>query len=69
MAVLAILLFVSIFLLILYGYPVAITLGGLSVLYALCFLEPAVFSALPPRAIVRRRHHRRDRVTRLEQQR
>ena len=49
MAVLAILLFVSIFLLILYGYPVAITLGGLSVLYALCFLEPAVFSALPPR--------------------
>ena len=49
MAVLAILLFVSIFLLILYGYPVAITLGGLSVLYALCFLEPSVFNALPPR--------------------
>ena len=49
MAILAILLFVSIFLLILYGYPVAITLGGLSVLYALCFLDPAIFAALPPR--------------------
>lgn len=49
MAVLAIILFLSIFLLILYGYPVALTLGGLSVLYAFCFLEPSAFAALPPR--------------------
>ena len=49
MALLAILLFFSIFLLILYGYPVAFTLGGISVLYALCFLEPSSFAALPPR--------------------
>lgn len=46
---LAILLFVSIFVLILYGYPVAFTLGGLSMVYALCFIDPAGFSALPPR--------------------
>jgi len=46
---LAILLFISIFVLILYGYPVAFTLGGLSMIYALCFLDPASFSALPPR--------------------
>ncbi|HQU59647.1 MAG TPA: TRAP transporter large permease subunit [Saprospiraceae bacterium] len=37
------------FLLILYGYPVAFTLGGISVLYALCFLDPLTFTALPPR--------------------
>lgn len=49
MAILAIILFISIFLLILYGYPVALTLGGLSVIYALCFLDPAAFTALPPR--------------------
>ncbi len=49
MEILAIILFVSIFLLILYGYPVAFTLGGISILYALCFLGPATFSALPPR--------------------
>lgn len=49
MAILAIILFISIFLLILYGYPVALTLGGLSVIYAFCFLDPAAFSALPPR--------------------
>ena len=49
MAILAIILFLSIFLLILYGYPVALTLGGLSVIYALCFLDPSAFSALPPR--------------------
>ena len=49
MAVLAILLFVSIFLLILYGYPVAFTLGGISILYAVCFLDPAGFMALSPR--------------------
>lgn len=47
--ILAILLFVSIFLLILYGYPVAFTLGGISIIYAICFLEPSSFSALPPR--------------------
>ena len=46
---LAIILFVSIFILILYGYPVAFTLGGLSLIYAVTFLEPASYSALPPR--------------------
>ena len=49
MEALAIILFISIFLLILYGYPVAFTLGGLSILYAFCFLEPSSFTALPPR--------------------
>ncbi len=49
MEVLAIVLFASIFLLILYGYPVAFTLGGLSLIYAFCFLDPVAFSALPPR--------------------
>lgn len=47
--ILAILLFISIFLLILYGYPVSFTLGGISLIYAICFLEPSSFSALPPR--------------------
>lgn len=49
MELLALLLFISIFLLILYGYPVAFTLGGISILYILCFLDPVVFAALPPR--------------------
>ncbi len=49
MAVLAILLFLSIFLLILYGYPVAFTLGGISMLYAICFLDMNSFIALSPR--------------------
>ncbi len=49
MELLAIILFFSIFLLILYGYPVAFTLGGISILYALCFLDAASLSALPPR--------------------
>ena len=49
MEIIALFLFLSIFLLILYGYPVAFTLGGISILYALCFLEPASFSALPLR--------------------
>lgn len=49
MEILAIILFVSIFLLILYGYPVAFTLGGISIIYALLFLDPAAFTALPPR--------------------
>jgi tripartite ATP-independent transporter DctM subunit len=49
MEILAIILFISIFILILYGYPVAFTLGGLSVIYALCFLDPSSFAALPSR--------------------
>lgn len=49
MEIIAIILFISIFILILYGYPVAFTLGGLSMIYALCFLDVAAFSALPPR--------------------
>ena len=49
MEILAIILFISIFVLILYGYPVAFTLGGISVIYALCFLDPAAYTALPPR--------------------
>ncbi|HFA51881.1 MAG TPA: TRAP transporter large permease subunit [Bacteroidetes bacterium] len=46
---LAILLFLCVFILILYGYPVAFTLGGLSIMYAVCFLEPSAFEALPSR--------------------
>lgn len=49
MEIIAILLFVSILVLILYGYPVAFTLGGLSVLYAICFIDPVNYSAIPPR--------------------
>lgn len=49
MEILALLLFVSIFLLILYGYPVAFTLGGLSLIYGICFLSPDVVSLLPIR--------------------
>lgn len=49
MEILAIILFISIFILILYGYPVAFTLGGLSLMYAFCFLDPSSFTALPPR--------------------
>ena len=49
MEILAIILFISIFLLILYGYPVAFTLGGISIIYAFCFLDPVAFTALPPR--------------------
>ncbi len=51
MEVLALLLFVSILILILYGYPVSFTLGGISILYALCFLDPSSFSALPFRIL------------------
>ncbi len=47
MEVIAILLFVCIFILILSGYPVAFTLGGLSVLFGLVFLGPAFFEFLP----------------------
>jgi tripartite ATP-independent transporter DctM subunit len=46
---LAILLFVCVFVLILYGYPVAFTLGGLSIMYAICFLDPTSLEALPSR--------------------
>ncbi|MEL6924172.1 MAG: TRAP transporter large permease subunit [Bacteroidota bacterium] len=49
MEILALILFVSIFILILYGYPVAFTLGGISVIYALCFLDIQSFAALPSR--------------------
>lgn len=49
MEILAIILFLSIFLLLLYGFPVAFTLGGLSILYAVCFLDISSLSALPPR--------------------
>jgi tripartite ATP-independent transporter DctM subunit len=51
LAILALILFVSIFLLVLYGYPVAFTLGGLSLLYAFCFLDPVVLSLLPNRVM------------------
>ncbi|MEM9525478.1 MAG: TRAP transporter large permease subunit [Bacteroidota bacterium] len=51
LAILALILFVSIFLLVLYGYPVAFTLGGLSLLYAFCFLDPAVLTLLPNRVM------------------
>ncbi len=51
MAILAILLFVSIFLLILYGFPVAFTLGGISTIYALLFLDTADFTMLPSRVM------------------
>ncbi len=46
---LAILLFISVFILILYGFPVAFTMGGISIIYALCFLDSSVFAALPSR--------------------
>ena len=48
---LALLLFASIFLLVLYGYPVAFTLGGLSLIYAFCFLDLAVLTLLPNRVM------------------
>ncbi|MDP4820091.1 MAG: TRAP transporter large permease subunit [Saprospiraceae bacterium] len=51
MEVLAILMFLSIFVLILYGYPVAFTLGGISVIYALLFLDSGTFAAYPPRVM------------------
>ncbi len=49
MAWLALILFLSIFLLILYGYPVSITLGGLSALYLFCFLPSEAYTILPQR--------------------
>lgn len=46
---LAIILFCCVFILILYGYPVAFTLGGLSIMYAICFLDLTSLQALPSR--------------------
>lgn len=51
LAILALILFVSIFLLVLYGYPVAFTLGGLSLMYAFCFLDLSVLTLLPNRVM------------------
>ncbi len=49
MEIIALLLFISIFLLILYGYPVAFTLGGLSLIYAFSFMPMESLSILPIR--------------------
>jgi len=49
MEIIALILFLSIFILILYGYPVAFSLGGISIIYALLFLDAVSFTALPPR--------------------
>ncbi len=51
MEFLAIILFISIFVLILYGFPVSFTLGGISMIYAICFLPWESFTALPPRVM------------------
>ena len=45
----ALILFICIFLLILFGFPVAFTLGGLSVLFGYFTLEPEFFNFLPSR--------------------
>ncbi len=49
MEIFAIILFICIFILILSGYPVAFTLGGLSILFGLVFLGPDFFNFLPSR--------------------
>ncbi len=49
MEFLAIILFLLIFILILFGYPVAFTLGGLSMLFGLFVLGPDYFNFLPSR--------------------
>jgi len=49
MEIVAIILFVCIFILILFGFPVAFTLGGLSVLFGYFFLDPSFFNFLPSR--------------------
>jgi len=49
MEIFAIILFICIFILILSGYPVAFTLGGLSILFGLIFLGPDFFNFLPSR--------------------
>ncbi len=45
----ALLFFLLVFLLIMIGFPVAFTLGGLSVLFGLIFLEPSFFHFMPGR--------------------
>lgn len=45
----ALLLFLLVFVLIMAGFPVAFTLGGLSVLFGLIFLEPEFFQFMPSR--------------------
>lgn len=49
MGTIALILFVSILLLILYGYPVSFTLGGVSLLYLLLYVDSTYYSALPQR--------------------
>ncbi|MDX1477209.1 MAG: TRAP transporter large permease subunit [Saprospiraceae bacterium] len=49
MEVIALILFVCIFLAILFGYPVAFTLGGLSVIVGFAVLGPNFFNFLPSR--------------------
>lgn len=51
MEALAIILFISVFALILYGYPVAFTLGGLSLIYAFSFVPLDSLSILPIRVL------------------
>ncbi|MCO6485256.1 MAG: TRAP transporter large permease subunit [Saprospiraceae bacterium] len=45
----ALLFFLLVFLLIMIGFPVAFTLGGLSVLFGLIFLDPSFFHFMPGR--------------------
>ncbi len=49
MEILAIILFITIFALILWGYPVAFTLGGLSIIFGIFTLGPDFFNFLPSR--------------------
>ena len=49
MGTIALILFLSILLLILYGYPVSFTLGGVSLIYLLLFVDPSYYGALPQR--------------------
>lgn len=45
----ALILFIIVFVLILFGFPVAFTLAGISILFGLTFLDPSYFSFLPMR--------------------
>lgn len=49
MGTIALILFLGILLLILYGYPVSFTLGGVSLIYLLLFIDPIYYPALPQR--------------------
>ncbi|MBT8219363.1 MAG: TRAP transporter large permease subunit [Bacteroidia bacterium] len=49
MGLLALILFIVVFALILWGFPVAFTLGGISAIFGLIFLGPDYFSFLPSR--------------------